>query len=257
MRALSELTFQVAMRTEPTVANYAPEPPRGRFAGGFGESAAFALVGFVGAGAAAADSALAAAAVAAALTTRFGAGADLGSAGVGETFGCLDVFKGFAAVVAVVAVLALLALVGFASAAFAVFAVFTVFAVFAIFAVFGASTAVGTGSVSTTAGVVVSACATLGFVIRGLATLGFAASGFAASGAAATVGALTALAGFEFLAPLGVFAGSTIDAIAGVARSMLRRGGAKLSTTNDTDSPIFMNSRALRGAGLLISRRGT
>ena len=41
------------------------------------------------------------------------------------------------------------------------------------------------------------------------------------------------------------------------ARSMLRRAGAKLSTTSVTASPIFMNSRALRGAGSAISRRGT
>ena len=41
------------------------------------------------------------------------------------------------------------------------------------------------------------------------------------------------------------------------ARSMLRRAGAKLSTTSVTASPIFMNSRALRGAGSAIRRRGT
>ena len=61
-----------------------------------------------------------------------------------------------------------------------------------------------------------------------------------------------------FLVRLAGFgAGSTAVAIAGTARSMLRRAGAKLSTTSVTDSPTFMNSRALRGAGSAISRRGT
>ena len=55
----------------------------------------------------------------------------------------------------------------------------------------------------------------------------------------------------------GFGAGSVAVAIAGTARSMLRRAGAKLSTTNVTDSPTFMNSRALRGAGSAISRSGT
>jgi tungstate transport system substrate-binding protein len=46
-------------------------------------------------------------------------------------------------------------------------------------------------------------------------------------------------------------------AMAGTARSMLRRVGAKLSTTRATASPSFMNSRALRGAGSAIIRSGT
>ena len=46
-------------------------------------------------------------------------------------------------------------------------------------------------------------------------------------------------------------------AIVGIARSMLRRAGAKLSTTSVIDSPIFMNSRALRGAGSAIRLSGT
>ena len=45
--------------------------------------------------------------------------------------------------------------------------------------------------------------------------------------------------------------------IVGMARSMLRREGAKLSTTSVIDSPIFMNSRALRGAGSDIRLSGT
>ncbi len=38
---------------------------------------------------------------------------------------------------------------------------------------------------------------------------------------------------------------------------MLRRAGAKLTTTTVTDSPIFMTLFALRGAGSAISRSGT
>ena len=41
------------------------------------------------------------------------------------------------------------------------------------------------------------------------------------------------------------------------ASSMLRRAAAKLDTTSVTASPIFMNSRALRGAGSAIRRSGT
>ena len=43
----------------------------------------------------------------------------------------------------------------------------------------------------------------------------------------------------------------------GTAKSMLRFAAAKLSTTRVIDSPTFMNSRALRGAGSAISLRGT
>ncbi|MEZ5247729.1 MAG: hypothetical protein R2713_00475 [Ilumatobacteraceae bacterium] len=52
-------------------------------------------------------------------------------------------------------------------------------------------------------------------------------------------------------------AGGFTVAIPATARSMLRRAGAKLSTTSVTASPIFMYSRALRGAGSAISRSGT
>ena len=53
-------------------------------------------------------------------------------------------------------------------------------------------------------------------------------------------------------------AGSTLTVvIVGIARSMLRRAGAKLSTTKVIDSPIFMNSRALRGSGSDIRLSGT
>src|SRR3954451_19015613 len=45
--------------------------------------------------------------------------------------------------------------------------------------------------------------------------------------------------------------------IVGIARSTLRRAGAKLSTTRVTDSPIFMNSRALRGGGSDMRLSGT
>jgi len=45
--------------------------------------------------------------------------------------------------------------------------------------------------------------------------------------------------------------------IVGIAKSMLRRAGAKLSTTRVIDSPIFMNSRALRGGGSDIRLNGT
>ena len=45
--------------------------------------------------------------------------------------------------------------------------------------------------------------------------------------------------------------------VPGRARSMLRRDGAKLSTTRVTASPCFITSRALRGGGLPISRSGT
>jgi hypothetical protein len=51
--------------------------------------------------------------------------------------------------------------------------------------------------------------------------------------------------------------GSTTEAMLGTAQSMLRRAGAKLATTSVTASPIFITSRALRGGGSDISRRGT
>ena len=38
---------------------------------------------------------------------------------------------------------------------------------------------------------------------------------------------------------------------------MLRRSGAKLTTTNVTDSPSCITLRALVGAGSAISRNGT
>ena len=43
----------------------------------------------------------------------------------------------------------------------------------------------------------------------------------------------------------------------GSAQSMLRRAGAKLTTTTVTDSPTFITLFALRGAGSAISRSGT
>ena len=43
----------------------------------------------------------------------------------------------------------------------------------------------------------------------------------------------------------------------GTHRSMLRRVALKLTTTSSTSSPIFMTSRALRGAGSAINRSGT
>ena len=55
----------------------------------------------------------------------------------------------------------------------------------------------------------------------------------------------------------GVGTTSAFGAICGTARSMLRRAGAKLVTTNVTASPTRITSRALRGAGSLIIRSGT
>ena len=55
--------------------------------------------------------------------------------------------------------------------------------------------------------------------------------------------------------PLGT--ANTPPSMPTTARSMLRRAAAKLSTTSVIASPIFMNSRALRGAGSAISRSGT
>jgi hypothetical protein len=52
-------------------------------------------------------------------------------------------------------------------------------------------------------------------------------------------------------------AGGFAEAMCGVARSMLRFAGRNDSTTRVTVSPIFMISRALRGAGSAISRSGT
>ena len=43
----------------------------------------------------------------------------------------------------------------------------------------------------------------------------------------------------------------------GTQRSMLRRVALKLTTTSSTSSPSFITSRALRGAGSAINRRGT
>ncbi len=44
--------------------------------------------------------------------------------------------------------------------------------------------------------------------------------------------------------------------MSGIAQSMLRRSGAKLTTTSVTDSPIFITLRALVGAGFAIRRKG-
>ena len=46
-------------------------------------------------------------------------------------------------------------------------------------------------------------------------------------------------------------------AMSGTAQSMLRRDGAKLTTTRVTDSPSFITLRALGGGGSAISRSGT
>ena len=46
-------------------------------------------------------------------------------------------------------------------------------------------------------------------------------------------------------------------AMSGTAQSMLRRSGAKLTTTRVTDSPSLMTVRALGGVGSAISRSGT
>ena len=45
--------------------------------------------------------------------------------------------------------------------------------------------------------------------------------------------------------------------MSGSAQSMLRRAGAKLTTTTVTDSPSFITLRALGGGGSAISRSGT
>ena len=47
------------------------------------------------------------------------------------------------------------------------------------------------------------------------------------------------------------------SAMSGTAQSMLRRSGAKLTTTSVTDSPSFITLRALVGAGFAIRRSGT
>ncbi len=46
-------------------------------------------------------------------------------------------------------------------------------------------------------------------------------------------------------------------AMSGTAQSILRRSGAKLTTTSVTDSPICITLRALGGGGSAISRSGT
>jgi hypothetical protein len=47
------------------------------------------------------------------------------------------------------------------------------------------------------------------------------------------------------------------SAMSGTAQSILRRSGAKLTTTNVTDSPSFITLRALVGVGSAMSRSGT
>jgi hypothetical protein len=44
--------------------------------------------------------------------------------------------------------------------------------------------------------------------------------------------------------------------MSGMAQSMLRRSGMKLTTTTVTDSPIFNCLRALRGGGSAIRLSG-
>ena len=74
-----------------------------------------------------------------------------------------------------------------------------------------------------------------------------------------TAGLLAVLRGARlgFASVTGSGGGDLKDATVGIARSMLRRVGAKLSTTSVTDSPTFMNSRALRGAGSAMRLNGT
>ena len=81
--------------------------------------------------------------------------------------------------------------------------------------------------------------------------------------AAASAGADTAAAAFLRDRLAGAGAGAAASALTsagsmpGTQRSMLRRVALKLTTTSSTSSPIFMTSRALRGAGSAISRSGT
>ena len=90
-------------------------------------------------------------------------------------------------------------------------------------------------------------------------------SGAAADSTPTTAGAATAAffgARGEAFAAFAAFAGAASPngaalPMPGTARSTLRFDGTKLSTTNVTDSPTFMNSRALRGAGWAIRRNGT
>ena len=87
-----------------------------------------------------------------------------------------------------------------------------------------------------------------------------AVSALTAGGASTTTGDLLAAflgARFRFASATGSGGGDLMAAMVGMARSMLRRAGAKLSTTSVTDSPTFMNSRALRGAGSAIRLNGT
>jgi hypothetical protein len=163
-----------------------------------------------------------------------------------------------------------------------VFAAFPVdFAAFAAFAGRGAFEGFSAGPVSAgrvSAGPVSAGAVAAGAVAAGPGSTGVATEASAVSGCCASfdVGSVAGAAflrreGFfsgaspavasalaaTFLARFAGAAGGTAFAIDVVARSMLLRAGAKLSTTRVTASPIFMNSRALRGGGSDISRSGT
>ena len=87
--------------------------------------------------------------------------------------------------------------------------------------------------------------------------------GRGASAAASAAGADTGAAAFLRERLAGAGAGAAASALTsagsmpGTQRSMLRRVALKLTTTSSTSSPIFMTSRALRGAGSAINRSGT
>lgn len=107
------------------------------------------------------------------------------------------------------------------------------------------------GLVTTSSATAVSV--TTGGVARALLVLRRRAAVVTVSSGIATIGARLVAARRAFVGS-GFGAGG---AIAGVARSMLRRPGVKLCTTRDTLSPTPIISRALRGAGSAISRSGT
>ena len=78
----------------------------------------------------------------------------------------------------------------------------------------------------------------------------------------AAIAGSTATLSVRFAVRLAGFSGAASPSgsavpMPGIARSTLLLLGTKLSTTSVTDSPTFMNSRALRGAGSAINRSGT
>src|SRR4051812_21268968 len=126
-------------------------------------------------------------------------------------------------------------------------------------AVFLARDLLGAGAAGWTASCLVG-CLAGCFIARFFG--GASTTGAGAGSAGAAVGVVAAVAAAFLFRFGGLSAGASggapfTEVIVGMARSMVRRAGAQLSTTRVPVSPIFMNSRALPGGGSDIRLKGT